>query len=411
MLVFLWGRKRWPQNLGAVADWCETCQRVQAFTVTNYWESAHVCGISVGRHVLAETLRDCWDCGSEFYSHPEEYDGFLPESEAKQLPSGELLRRTNARLQARLEASRPAPGPVRRLGGGRSRRWRPPWTHLPMPVVGHLVLFVIAGVGLFGLVSLFLLDLLRYDWVIWLAFPLNVSVLLGNVLCCLLQRNRRPAALARVAAFTLLALGTVAVLTAEVVRGVQGWPANPDCYPPVAGPGDNIRVSFPQTVEAVGGHWRGSVAAEVTDRGDSGLLPVALTGSSRDDQWGKTIRLEKGEQGTKKARLWAMVEIPDSPQLAGQVLSLRLTLQITYPRLRKDGRFEEDTREFIHTAQLHLAADRYAGMVYRICLWLGILLSDLVPLMTFWLSQLATPTRDANGPQRDTLEIVSDGSS
>jgi hypothetical protein len=114
-MIIIWGTKSRRERLGTVADWCSSCRRVQAFTVTNYFRVGHIYYISLGRGSLAATVRECWECGSQYHCAEEDYDEFLSDESVKQMTMSELVRQTNRYLEKRMQLQRrPQPDPGNR---------------------------------------------------------------------------------------------------------------------------------------------------------------------------------------------------------------------------------------------------------------------------------------------------------
>jgi hypothetical protein len=108
-MIIIWGTKSRQEGLGVAADWCETCSKVQPFSVTQYFRVSHIYYISLNSGTLVATVRECWQCGSKFHCDPGKYNEFLREDEVPQLPRGEVLRRTNDRLKRYLDSKRQNP--------------------------------------------------------------------------------------------------------------------------------------------------------------------------------------------------------------------------------------------------------------------------------------------------------------
>jgi hypothetical protein len=175
------------------------------------------------------------------------------------------------------------------------------------------------------------------------------------------------------AAFGLLALSVFPALTPELVRGVQGWPANANCFPPVAGPGDDVRVYLPIWVDSVKGYWRGSPKVVVSNWQELGLADKPLKAHSSREQWGQSIERGKGETASKSSRLWTTIHLPEEPTLAGKELALSIQLKVTYPAPMGQNGFQETMADYADdSARLRLAATPAAGFVYLSCWWLGI---------------------------------------
>ena len=66
-------------------------------------------------------------------------------------------------------------------------------------------------------------------------------------------------------AFGLAAAGLLALAAPELMRRERAWPLNAECYPSVAGPGDETCVYLPDSVSSIKGYWAGKarVTAQV----------------------------------------------------------------------------------------------------------------------------------------------------
>ena len=83
-MIIIWGTKSRQERLGTVADRCPACRDVQAFTVTNYFQVGHIYYIPLGRGSLVATVRECWECRSQYHCEEEDYVEFL-ESVARKV--------------------------------------------------------------------------------------------------------------------------------------------------------------------------------------------------------------------------------------------------------------------------------------------------------------------------------------
>lgn len=164
-------------------------------------------------------------------------------------------------------------------------------------------------------------------------------------------------------ALAALAIGVLSSPLAEVVRVAGGWPLNQAVSPPVAGPGDTIRVYLPQTISSVGGYWKANARA-----GAVGAEDRSFPASSRQADWGDEITTSS-KQRTSTSSLWADVTVPDEPSLAGQTQQLQVDLGVTYPRMSGFNTFREVRESYSRTLDLKLAPPGSGRVYYR--LWLG----------------------------------------
>jgi hypothetical protein len=107
-MIIIWGSKTRRERLGTVADWCPACRSIQAISATQYFRVGHVYYISLGRGSLTATLRECWQCGSQYSCEEEDYDELLPEESVEQMSRSELVRQTNPYLEKRLQRQKQA---------------------------------------------------------------------------------------------------------------------------------------------------------------------------------------------------------------------------------------------------------------------------------------------------------------
>jgi predicted RNA-binding Zn-ribbon protein involved in translation (DUF1610 family) len=99
----------------------------------------------------------------------------------------------------------------------------------------------------------------------------------------------------------------------------RGWQASDDVEPAVAGPGDEVTVTFPDHgIEAGRGPWEGEAKVEVLNPrafGRHTALPATAVVSDRSEAPAVHFRL------------------PPDPDLAGATLEARVRLTVTYPEL------------------------------------------------------------------------------
>jgi hypothetical protein len=105
-MFIIWGTKGRQEKLGTVADWCPNCQSARAFTVTKHFRVSHVYFIPLGRGTLVATVKQCWECSTQYHCEEETYDDFLPEKEVEEMPMSKLIRQTNTALKEWLDSRR-----------------------------------------------------------------------------------------------------------------------------------------------------------------------------------------------------------------------------------------------------------------------------------------------------------------
>jgi hypothetical protein len=194
--------------------------------------------------------------------------------------------------------------------------------------------------------------------------------------------------LAHKGALAALLVGALAVAAPELTRLVARWPVNPNCYPPVAGPGDTVRVKFPQfIIFAINSYWSGSPSVRVANASEVGLEKPLLPARSNDSEWGDSISGKRSAQSNKPT-LWIDVDLPTRPDLARRALDLDMRLEVSYPE-GMGGSFHNAHGTFSPKARLELASSR-AGLIYRALLVGGSLGGALVIVLAgMGLSRLA----------------------
>lgn len=199
------------------------------------------------------------------------------------------------------------------------------------------------------------------------------------------------------AALLLLAVGTVSVLAPEIIRGVARWPLNPDWHPEVAGPGDEVWVYLQGEMDTVKGMWNGRPTATVTNAKEVGLAQPQLAASAKQDTWGKRLEVESSEQSTR-TRPWVTVKVPDQADLAGQRLTIDMTMDTQYPRMEGPKEFDIAHGVFKDKKDLLLGSP-HAGNTYLTAWWLGLLGGGALMLLAgYWLVRQANALRLAAHP-------------
>lgn len=179
-----------------------------------------------------------------------------------------------------------------------------------------------------------------------------------------------------------LALGGLIFLpTGELVRRCNGWPANRDWTPEVAGPGDWTWCYTDRTIYSLQGHWTGSAAATLEPLDQPGVF-IPADANTRTDNWGDFIEFKRGEEA-KRATVWVSVQVPDDVALEGKECRVHLAANIAYPEINPNGRRDFLVREghVQHTATIRLASRR-AGTMFFLAWYAGMVL-PIAPLAIF----------------------------
>jgi hypothetical protein len=168
------------------------------------------------------------------------------------------------------------------------------------------------------------------------------------------------------AALALLLVAVAAAAAPEVVRSARGWPANADTYPPVAGPGDVLRVYMEDSIQSIKGYWRGHPRAAVKAAGGA---PMSADATTNDNQWGASISAKSSEKSST-SHPWVAVTIPADPVLANQTVQCRVDLSVVYPHSDGSSSFEEQERAMSRTVDVRLGPPG-AGGQYDTLWWAG----------------------------------------
>lgn len=175
-----------------------------------------------------------------------------------------------------------------------------------------------------------------------------------------------------------LALALVAVLAALVpvaMRHLNGW-ALADADPPVLGPGDTFRISFPDKIDCVKSTWAGS--PQLT--WDQPLNGAAVF--SNNDSWGMSMSVKSSEMHTHPT-LWADVKLPPNPDLQDKELSGTITMSVRYPRAEAGDRMSTQTTNVTKKFKVKLSKVN-AWSSFRTFWWAGLGSSILLTLLAGW---------------------------
>jgi hypothetical protein len=167
--------------------------------------------------------------------------------------------------------------------------------------------------------------------------------------------------------FLFMLVGIAVMPTAEVMRRAMAWPWNPAWHPAVAGPLDQTWTWFPQTINTVKGLWYGTASATVVNDKELGLPNNGVQAETSTATWGNTISVKAGERH-QTTSLWARIIVPALPNPQGKTMRVHIKLQVTYPTMRGNDKFDVVQNTVDHTETLVLATPG-AGRTF-ILLWL-----------------------------------------
>jgi hypothetical protein len=191
-------------------------------------------------------------------------------------------------------------------------------------------------------------------------------------------------------AYALLGVAVLTLAIPGLLRTANGWPLNEKTYPEVMGPGDEVKVYVPNKITSVKGYWQGHAQAVIVNGPELGVANLPpLKATSNDSKWDQKISISSKESKESSPTLWAKVQLPSNPELAGKKVQVLVKLQVLYPKLTGPERFDETMAEFTHNATLQLGSPM-AGSTYRSAWWWGTLTGIfLILFLSFWLARLA----------------------
>jgi hypothetical protein len=184
--------------------------------------------------------------------------------------------------------------------------------------------------------------------------------------------------------------------SAEIVLQVCRWPRNANCQPEVVGPGDRVKIYFPDQVMSINGFWTGTASAQILNGEALGLPQNELPAFTRQATWHEAIQ-DKRNQREQFSSIWVEVVLPQEPGLAFQTLQMRFTVEVRYPTANRFPPqanlfyfdYDETNQSITHMELLHLASP-LAGQWYALLavagMWAG---TGLFVLQSIWLIKLA----------------------
>jgi hypothetical protein len=195
-------------------------------------------------------------------------------------------------------------------------------------------------------------------------------------------------------ALALVAAGLALVPVA--VRLANGWSLG-DSDPPVLGPGDRFRVTFPDQIDCVRYTWAGTPKV-IFD----GAVPGA-TVSSNNDSWGASISAKASETHTHPT-LWADITLPDDERLINGVVSGRVEMNVTFPQA-SGPRGLSNMQAFVTRVFKVQLATPYAWRTYRGAWWGGLVACTVVSMLAGWgFTRLASRMKWDSPP--DLVEAI-----
>lgn len=128
--------------------------------------------------------------------------------------------------------------------------------------------------------------------------------------------------------------------SASLYRLFNGWEYNHKLSPCICGPGDEVRIHLPHSVNALKRLWRGHVTAQLEH--PEGTPRVPLVASSNNDTWEVELFVTRNEDYSTTF-VWVNLTTPNDPKLAGNVGIAHIKLDVTYPTEAGHGRFRNVT--------------------------------------------------------------------
>jgi hypothetical protein len=201
---------------------------------------------------------------------------------------------------------------------------------------------------------------------------------------------------AHMAYFVLALLAAVVALVPVAVRLVNGWTLA-DTDPPVLGPGDRFRVSFPDDITCVKGLWSGSPRVTFED----GVQGATVT--SNNDTWGASIAAKRSETDMHP-KLWADITFPNDERLSNRELRGRVDMTVRYPQASGDRGLSNREASLSRAFTVRLSTP-YAWRTFRRAWWGGLVGCFVVAALAGWgFARLASGMKWNSPP--DLVEAI-----
>jgi hypothetical protein len=186
------------------------------------------------------------------------------------------------------------------------------------------------------------------------------------------NRNSIPRAtsLTQQSAIVVAIMGLCVMPAAEIMGLISGWHSNPSAFPPVAGPGDQVILYWPESLECLKRKWKGIVEVQFTDEQQT-LAPTPLKAICPSEDWGRFV----GGKGTRNTdiTIWTQVTLPEDPSLSGKTIRMPSKISVVYPHSTGIFGFENREAEFATEFQFRLSSPQ-AAQKYLMIWWVGLLI-------------------------------------
>ena len=130
-------------------------------------------------------------------------------------------------------------------------------------------------------------------------------------------------------ALGLVAVGTLAMPAAEVVRMYAGWPYSPSASRGILAPGDKVRVTLPSRILSADGRWKAEGSAGIHDPNERERILFPVEVKPEGKPWGPVIKTKSF--GDIPTALDCELTLPNDPRLEGRRWDVRVRLSVTHP--------------------------------------------------------------------------------
>jgi hypothetical protein len=179
--------------------------------------------------------------------------------------------------------------------------------------------------------------------------------------------------LGHIVAMGLLAGMILLSVCPELIRGINRWPLNAECYPPVVGPGDTTRVYLADSISSIKGYWRGvpQVACKPVDGGQ----PVKIQATTNQNDWGSQIEAKSDEE-RNSSHPWVELQFPNDSDLTGKKVTCHIDLDVEYPEMHGASNFVVQQATFGRDVDIEMGPSA-AGSSYNSIWWSSTVISLL----------------------------------
>ena len=168
--------------------------------------------------------------------------------------------------------------------------------------------------------------------------------------------------------------------------------ANRDCLPRYFGPGDFVRVWFPQEIESLKGYWKSTPSGYMIlgdGVGGEKERNRILTRARRNDNWSNGVRYEKkSELRNSRHRIFVDMVLPslsDQKEIVGSKVDFHFDVKVIYPYCLGMMGFVEEEGEISEDFTFHLSPAGTGVQIIRMEIigYVGGLLLLIVALLSF----------------------------